>query len=51
MIEVFKNEESGHGDILSREFLAWRSGQQTDGDEDVEAARARLLNSILNERP
>lgn len=50
MIEVFKNEESGHGDILSREFVAWRGGQRTDGAEDVEVARARLLNSVIDER-
>lgn len=41
VIEVFKVEERGTGDILSREFLEWRMGQQEregqkqDGDEDV----------------
>jgi len=49
VIEVFKNEESGYGDILSREFLSWRSGQEFNGAEDVEAARARLLHSVINE--
>lgn len=49
MIEVFKNEESGHGDVLSREFLAWRGAQDSKGNEDVESARARLLNSVTNE--
>ena len=47
MIEVFKTEESGHGDILSREFVEWRGAGRTD-DVDVETARARLLNSINN---
>lgn len=46
MVEVFKNEESGHGDILSREFVQWRSGGIVDGLEDVEAAKATLLDSI-----
>ena len=47
MIEVFKIEESGHGDILSREFIGWRCASSID-DEDVEAAKARLLNQINN---
>ncbi|KAL8728538.1 MAG: hypothetical protein Q9181_005316 [Wetmoreana brouardii] len=31
VIEVFKVEESGHGDILSGEFVEWRSGPEQDG--------------------
>ena len=46
MIEVFKSEESGHGDILSREFVEWRNRTSTNGAEDVEAAKKRVLNSI-----
>lgn len=45
MIEVFKIEESGHGDILSREFIEWRCADSID-DVDVETAKARLLNKI-----
>lgn len=40
MIEIFKNEESGHGDILSREFIQWRTQGSVNGDEDVEAAKS-----------
>ena len=47
MIEVFKNEDSGHGDILSRDFIEWRRAGSTD-DVDVETAKARLLKSINN---
>lgn len=47
MIEVFKNEESGHGDILSRDFIEWRCAGSTD-DVDVETVKARLLNQINN---
>ena len=46
MIEIFKNEESGYGDILSREFIQWRTQGSVNGGEDVEAAKARLLESI-----
>ena len=45
MIEVFKNEDSGHGDILSREFIEWRR-DGCMGEVDVETAKARLLKSI-----
>ena len=47
MIEVFKIEESGHGDILEREFVEWRCAGSAD-DVDVETAKARLLNQINN---
>lgn len=47
VIEVFKIEESGHGDILSREFIEWRCAGSID-DVDVETAKARLLNQINN---
>ena len=47
MIELFKIEESGHGNILSREFMEWRCAGSTD-DVDVETAKARLLNQINN---
>ena len=48
MIEVFKNEESGHGDILPRDFVEWRTGMNADTDPDngVEVAKARLLDSV-----
>ena len=49
MIEVFKNEDSGHGDILSRDFIDWRRAGSTD-DVDVETAKARLLKSINNSK-
>lgn len=48
VIEVFKLEESGYGDILSREFVEWRTRGGTKEGEDVEAAKARLLDSINN---
>lgn len=45
MIEVFRNEEYGYGDILSPEFVEWRNGRVAK-EADVEAAKARLINSI-----
>ena len=50
MIEVFKIEESGHGDILSREFIEWRCAGSTDNVE-VETAKTRLLDQINNSQP
>ena len=47
MIEVFKIEESGHGDILSREFIERRCADSID-DVDVEAAKPGLLDNIDN---
>lgn len=46
VIEIFRNEESGHGDILSREFVEWRSREDAGGVDDVEAAKKRLLDLI-----
>ncbi|KAL9104422.1 MAG: hypothetical protein Q9163_000628 [Psora crenata] len=43
IIEVFKIEESGHGDILSQEFLEWRTKVR---EEEAEAAKAKLLDNI-----
>ncbi|MCJ1227752.1 decapping endonuclease targeting mRNA [Toensbergia leucococca] len=34
VIEVFKQEDSGHGDILSREFIEWRSRGLSDIAKD-----------------
>ncbi|KAL8972837.1 MAG: hypothetical protein Q9183_000312 [Haloplaca sp. 2 TL-2023] len=34
VIEVFKVEESGSGDILSREFLEWRCGSNLEGADE-----------------
>ena len=48
MIEVFKNEDSGYGDILSPEFVEWRSGRKAT-EADVETAKARLIDSIKQE--
>lgn len=48
VIEVFKNEDSGHGDILSPEFVEWRSGRDAN-EADVEATKARLIDSINQE--
>ncbi len=45
LIEVFKNEEHGYGDILSAEFVEWRNGRDAN-EVDVEAAKARLIDSI-----
>ena len=47
MIEVFKIEESGHGDILSKEFIEWRCAGSIN-NVDVETAKTRLLNQINN---
>lgn len=47
MIELFKTEESGHGDILSLEFIEWRCAVSID-DVDVETAKVRLLNQTNN---
>jgi len=51
VIEVFKNEESGYGDVLSREFVDWRTkgtAHEKEDVGDVEAAKARLLDSVNN---
>lgn len=48
LIEVFKNEGYGHGDILSPEFVEWRNGRDAN-EADVEAAKARLIDSINQE--
>lgn len=48
MIEVFKNEESGYGDILSPEFVQWRNGRDAN-EADVEAAKVRLMDSLNQE--
>ncbi|MCJ1485184.1 decapping endonuclease targeting mRNA [Schaereria dolodes] len=34
VIEVFKHEETGHGDIISHEFLAWRSRLASNNSHD-----------------
>lgn len=49
MIEVFKLEETGHGDILSREFLDWRTKTAQERAQDVEVAKARLLGAMNGE--
>ena len=48
VIEVFKKEESGYGDILSREFVEWRNGRDMS-EADVEAAKNGLIGSINQE--
>lgn len=48
VIEIFKNEETGCGDILSPEFIQWRNGRDAN-EADVEAAKARLINFISQE--
>ena len=48
VIEVFKNEESGYGDILSPDFVEWRNGRDAN-EADVLAAKARLIDSINQE--
>ena len=48
MIEVLKFEESGCGDILSQEFLQWRTRGEEGLSEDIESAKKRLLQSINN---
>ncbi|CAF9906341.1 decapping endonuclease targeting mRNA [Imshaugia aleurites] len=48
VIEIFKNEESGYGDILSREFVEWRNGMDAN-EAVVEAAKARLMDTINQE--
>ena len=39
MIEVFKHEESGYGDILSREFTQWRSRDVANAATDSKAKK------------
>ena len=48
VIEVIKNEASGHGDIISREFLEWRLGREAN-EADVAATKARLTDSAKQE--
>lgn len=38
VIEVFKHGELGQGDILSREFIEWRSRKMDGGDLDISGA-------------
>ena len=45
MIEVFKVEESGYGDILSPAFVEWRNGEDTN-KAGIEAAKARMIGLI-----
>lgn len=45
---MFKKEESGYGDILSREFVEWRNGRDMS-EADMEAAKNRLIGSINQE--
>ena len=47
-IEVFKKEESGHGDILSPEFVEWRNNRNAI-EADEEAAKFGLKGSIKQE--
>lgn len=48
VIEIFRNEESGCGDILSPEFIEWRNSREAN-EADVEAAKTRLIESINQE--
>ena len=44
VIEVFKVEETGYGDILSSEFVEWRNDRDAN-EAQVEAAKAKLIGS------
>ena len=46
VIEVFKIEESGYGDILSREFVDWRNKANKEKQPDVDVAGTRLLGEL-----
>ncbi|KAL2039183.1 hypothetical protein N7G274_008232 [Stereocaulon virgatum] len=46
VVEVFRKEESGHGDVLSRDFVEWRSREDAGGVKVIEAAKERLLDLI-----
>ena len=48
MIEVIKNEASGHGDIISPAFVEWRLGREAN-DADVAARKARQTDSTKQE--
>lgn len=48
VIEVIKNEESGHGDIISPEFVEWRLGREAN-EADVAAKQARVTDSTKQE--
>ncbi len=45
VIEVFKDEESGYGDILSAEFIEWRNGRDVN-EAGGETAKAKLMGAI-----
>ena len=49
MIEIFKHEESGHGDILSQEFLQWRSHEaaRSAAKEPAAAKSAKLAAELM----
>ena len=46
VIEVFKLEETGYGDILSQGFVNWRTKTDEEKANEVQAAKARLLGAI-----
>jgi len=46
VIEVFRVEESGHGDILSQEFLQWRNRSPEEKARDSEAKEGRGLDGV-----
>lgn len=49
VIEVFKTEDSGYGDILSQKFVAWRTREikpPKPASDDVQVAQANPLDSI-----
>lgn len=48
VIEVFKNEEYGYGDVLSPAFVEWRTGRDAN-KADIGAAKARLIDPIIQE--
>lgn len=44
-IEIFKLEETGHGDILTDEFIIWRIKLAVTADHEVEVSSASATTS------
>ena len=46
IIELFKKEESGYGDILSPEFIEWRNGKTHSPSPDLASPSIALESSV-----
>lgn len=49
VIEVFKVEESGHGGILSKEYLQWKTTSPEQQVRNLESVKSNLLDKLDSE--